>query len=237
MRAVVYHAREDIRITDVPDPHAGPGQVTLRVGFNGICGSDLHYFFHGANGEFRVREPLIPGHELSATVDLDPSGALAPGTPVTVHPARFGHEVPGIEDRPHLWPGGDYLGSAAPFPHRQGAAAELLVVERDRRPQAGLVTTLRTPCSRFALETRKPRDKRNVQRIEYRRLKLARCFFFANPGDKSGSWERGAQNLVENSRAWVPELQGSLRWSTLLTQKYGGTRIQTSITSIMSWKS
>lgn len=131
MRALAIHAADDIRLEELPDPQPGPEQVRLRVSHVGICGSDLHYFFHGANGEFRVREPLIPGHELSATVDLDPSGALAPGTPVTVHPARFGHEVPGIKDRPHLWPGGDYLGSAAPFPHRQGAAAELLVVERD----------------------------------------------------------------------------------------------------------
>ena len=46
----------------------------------GICGSDLHYYFHGANGEYVVRRPLVPGHELSAVVDLDPSGefALAP---------------------------------------------------------------------------------------------------------------------------------------------------------------
>jgi L-idonate 5-dehydrogenase len=37
--------------------------------------------------------------------------------------------VPGLEERPHLRPGGDYLGSAAAFPHRQGGAAELLIVE------------------------------------------------------------------------------------------------------------
>ena len=52
------------------------------------------------------------------------------GTPVTVHPARYGTSAPGIEDRPHLWPGGDYLGSASVTPHRQGAAAEYLVIER-----------------------------------------------------------------------------------------------------------
>ncbi|MDF2666388.1 MAG: threonine dehydrogenase [Microbacterium sp.] len=118
-----------VREADVPEP--GQGQVRLRVDYVGICGSDLHYYFEGANGAFVVREPLVPGHELSGRVDLDPSGALAAGTPVTVHPARFGTPREGIEDAPHLWPGGSYLGSASTWPHTQGAASEYLIVEAD----------------------------------------------------------------------------------------------------------
>jgi L-idonate 5-dehydrogenase len=129
MKLLAIHAAEDIRWEDRPAPEPGDGEVRLRVRYVGICGSDLHYYFHGKNGEYAVREPLTPGHELSAEVDLDPSGRLAPGTPVTVHPARFGPSVAGLEERPHLRAGGDYLGSAAGFPHRQGGAAELLVVE------------------------------------------------------------------------------------------------------------
>ena len=129
MKSLVIHGKEDIRWEDRDAPEPGEGEVRLRVGFVGICGSDLHYYFHGANGEYTIREPLIPGHEISGVVDLDPSGRLAPGTPVTVHPARYGASVPGLEDRPHLRPGGDYLGSAAANPHRQGGASELLIVE------------------------------------------------------------------------------------------------------------
>jgi L-idonate 5-dehydrogenase len=129
MKALAIHGAEDIRWEDRAVPKPGPGEVRLRVRYVGICGSDLHYYFHGANGEYAIREPLTPGHELSAVVDLDPSGRLAEGTPVTVHPARYGAERPGLEDRPHLRPGGDYLGSAATLPHRQGGAAEYLVVE------------------------------------------------------------------------------------------------------------
>ncbi|GGM35710.1 L-idonate 5-dehydrogenase [Microbacterium saperdae] len=129
MKALVIHGKEDIQWEDREVPQPGDGEVRLRVGFVGICGSDLHYYFHGANGEYTIREPLIPGHELSGVVDLDPSGRLAPGTPVTVHPARYGPALPGLEDRPHLRPGGDYFGSAATTPHRQGGAAELLIVE------------------------------------------------------------------------------------------------------------
>ena len=54
--------------------------MRLRVGYAGICGSDLHYYFYGANGENVVREPFTPGHELSAVVDLDPSGRYPTGS-------------------------------------------------------------------------------------------------------------------------------------------------------------
>ncbi|MDF2918884.1 MAG: L-idonate 5-dehydrogenase [Microbacterium sp.] len=129
MKTLAIHGKQDIRWEDRQAPEPDPGQVRLRVAFVGICGSDLHYYFHGANGEYTIREPLTPGHELSATVDLDPSGRWAPGTPVTVHPARFGPDVAGLEAHPHLRPGGDYLGSAAADPHRQGGASEYLLVE------------------------------------------------------------------------------------------------------------
>ncbi|WP_114853183.1 L-idonate 5-dehydrogenase [Brachybacterium sp. YJGR34] len=131
MKALTIHAAGDIRYEDVPAVEPAADEVRLRIAYVGICGSDLHYYFHGANGAFVIREPLVPGHELSAVIDLDPRGELAPGTPVTVHPARYGRSTPGLEDRPHLWPGGDYLGSASVIPHRQGAAAEQLVVPRE----------------------------------------------------------------------------------------------------------
>lgn len=129
MKALAIHGKEDIRWEEREVPAPGNGEVRLRVNYVGICGSDLHYYFHGANGEYAIQEPLTPGHELSGVVDFDPSGRLAEGTPVTVHPARFGPEVPGLENYPHLRRGGDYFGSAAANPHRQGGAAELLIVE------------------------------------------------------------------------------------------------------------
>lgn len=131
MRAALIDAKESLEVRRVPLPEPGEGQVRVRVGFVGICGSDLHYFFEGRNGEYEVREPLVPGHELAGTVDLDPSGRLGTGTAVTVHPARFGAPSPGIEDEPHLWSGGSYLGSASTWPHTQGGLQELLLVGRE----------------------------------------------------------------------------------------------------------
>lgn len=34
----------------------------------GICGSDVHYWKHGAIGDFIVKAPMILGHESSGTV-------------------------------------------------------------------------------------------------------------------------------------------------------------------------
>lgn len=129
MRAAFITGVEQLEVRDVPVPDPGPGQVRIKVAYIGVCGSDLGYFYHGRVGANIVREPLTPGHELSGTVDLDPSGMWAPGTPVTVHPARFGPPQEAYPNSPHLWPGGSYLGSAGTDPHTQGALAQFLVVE------------------------------------------------------------------------------------------------------------
>lgn len=131
MKALVIHGKQDAHLTELPLPTPGAQEVRIRVAFVGICGSDLHYYYEGANGSFVVSQPLIPGHELSGTVDLDPSGTLQPGTPVTVHPAKFGHPEAGITGARyrHLWAGGSYLGSAATHPHTQGAMSQYLIVE------------------------------------------------------------------------------------------------------------
>ncbi len=136
MDAVVIAGKLDLSVQERPVPEPGEGQVRVRVGYVGICGSDLHYYFEGANGAFVVAEPLVPGHELSGWIDVDPSGRVAPGTPVTVHPARFGDRMAELPDAPHLWPGGSYLGSASTTPHTQGAMSDLLVVD------AGMIRTL-----------------------------------------------------------------------------------------------
>src|SRR5678810_1219733 len=68
MLACRIHAKDDLRVEQADMPDAGPGEVLLKLGAGGICGSDLHYYFEGRNGSFVVREPLIPGHEASAVV-------------------------------------------------------------------------------------------------------------------------------------------------------------------------
>ena len=118
-------------IVELPTPEPRSGEVRIKIAYIGICGSDLHYYFDGANGAFVVKEPLVPGHELSAIIDLDPSGEFKAGEKVTLHPATFGIVEPGLEGKRHLWPGGGYLGSASTNPHTQGAMSEFFIARKD----------------------------------------------------------------------------------------------------------
>ena len=59
MRAAVYHGVNDIRVEEVPRPHAGPGEAVIRVTMTTICGTDLHI----VRGEYPVKPGLIIGHE------------------------------------------------------------------------------------------------------------------------------------------------------------------------------
>jgi L-idonate 5-dehydrogenase len=130
--AVVAHAAGDLRVEPIAVPEPAPDETLVRIAYGGICGSDLHYWRHGAVGESILRAPMVLGHEIVGTVEAaatDGSGP-APGSPVAVHPATPG---PGDGsryplDRPNLSPGCTYLGSAARFPHTDGAFAERVVL-------------------------------------------------------------------------------------------------------------
>ena len=130
MRTLQITGKLEMAVEEAEIPQPLAGQVRIKVAYVGICGSDLHYYYEGANGAFVVKEPLTPGHELSGTVDLDPVNEFPMGTRVTIHPARFGNSLPEIADRPHLWPQGSYLGSASTSPHTQGAMRDFMIVER-----------------------------------------------------------------------------------------------------------
>ncbi len=126
--AVVAHAAGDLRVEEVPLAVPGPDEAVVEVAYGGICGSDLHYWLHGAAGESILKTPMVLGHEISGVVvraAADGTGPAA-GTPVAVHPATPGPgngEIRYPADRPNLSPGCTYLGSAARFPHTDGAFA------------------------------------------------------------------------------------------------------------------
>jgi len=131
MKALYINEKLNIAVVEKAIPEPGKDEVRVKISHFGICGSDLHYYYEGANGAFVVKEPLMPGHEVAGHIDLDPSGEFEKGLGVTVHPATFGKSESGIENQPHLWPGGAYLGSASTWPHTQGAAAEYVIFRKD----------------------------------------------------------------------------------------------------------
>lgn len=135
MRAVVVHAAGDVRLEERPTPPPAPGHVLVRVAFGGVCGSDVHYWRHGRVGDFRLREPLVLGHEVSGTVaDASQSGLdLREGQPVTVHPATAcGRCAACRSGHPNVCEQARYLGSAAYYPHVQGGFVEVLRVRDDQ---------------------------------------------------------------------------------------------------------
>ena len=141
MLACRIHAKEDLRIEPVDVPEAGPGEVLLRLGAAGICGSDLHYYFEGRNGNFIVREPLIPGHEASAVVagiGADVTRVKV-GDKVAVSPSHAcGRCDYCREGREQLCANMRFLGSASRYPHVQGMFQEFFVMgERQCYPVAG----------------------------------------------------------------------------------------------------
>ena len=130
--AVVAHAAGDLRVQAVPQPEPAASDALIRVAFGGICGSDLHYWQHGAAGESVLTAPMVLGHEVVGTVvtaAADGSGPAA-GTLVAVHPASPGpgDGSPYPFDRPNLSPGCTYLGSAARVPHTEGAFATFVAL-------------------------------------------------------------------------------------------------------------
>lgn len=132
MRAVVIHAPRDLRVEPVSVAKPGPGQVKVRVGAGGICGSDLHYYQHGGFGTVRIKEPMILGHEVAGTVIE--TGAevqrLRAGDKVAINPSnpcfkcRFC-----LEGAHHHCLDMRFYGSAMRFPHVQGAFRDEIVIE------------------------------------------------------------------------------------------------------------
>ena len=144
MLACRIHAKDDLRIEAVDTPEVGPGQVLLRLGAGGICGSDIHYYYEGRNGSFIVREPLIPGHEASATVAAIGPGVtrVKAGGKVAVSPSHACGWCEGCrEGREQLCRNMRFMGSASLYPHVQGMFSEFFVLgERQCYPVAGDVT-------------------------------------------------------------------------------------------------
>ena len=54
----------NIEVQEIPEPHAGPGQVVIDVDSAGICGTDLHIYLD----EFETAPPVTMGHEVAGHI-------------------------------------------------------------------------------------------------------------------------------------------------------------------------
>ena len=79
MKAIVYHAPQDIRVDDLPDPACGKDELLVDVDACAVCGTDLKTFNHGNP---RITPPLTMGHEFTgviAEVGTNAVGDFVPG--------------------------------------------------------------------------------------------------------------------------------------------------------------
>jgi propanol-preferring alcohol dehydrogenase len=74
MRAMVLEAgRSRLVMRDLPVPSPGPGEVLLKVGFCGVCRTDLHILDRELD---RAKPSLVPGHQIVGEVVANGAGAL-----------------------------------------------------------------------------------------------------------------------------------------------------------------
>lgn len=150
------HGAKDLRLTQEPLPSAlKRGEVRLRVGAVGICGSDLHTYEDGQIGGIQLQTPLVLGHEFGGTIEaidksvVDGMGqTLTVGTRVAVDPAvpcgRCEHCLRG---HPNLCPNVEFCGT---WPHDGAMRTWMNVPEHTCFPipdtiddaEAGLLETL-----------------------------------------------------------------------------------------------
>ena len=128
MEALVLHGIGDLRLEQIPVPHLAEGQVRVRIGFCGVCGSDIPRIFVKGTYSF----PTVCGHEFAGVVDTCGPGVedLSPGDPVVVFPLLWCGTCPACEQGKYVQCRDyDYLGSRS-----DGAFAEFVVA-----PKANLI--------------------------------------------------------------------------------------------------
>lgn len=129
---LVIQAADELRVVEQDAGELGPGQVLVRVGYGGICGSDLHYFHAGGFGTVRIKRPMILGHEVAGTVAAVSHGVtrVKPGDKVAVNPSRpCGSCKYCLEGLPNQCLEMRFYGSAMRDPHVDGAFRNLLVCD------------------------------------------------------------------------------------------------------------
>ena len=121
MEAIVLHAVGDLRYEKVAVPAAGLGEVRVRIGFCGVCGSDIPRCFSKGTYSF----PTICGHEFAGTVESCGEGVtqFRPGDRVAVFPLLWREDHAACEQGKYAQSDGyDYLGSRS-----DGAFSEYVV--------------------------------------------------------------------------------------------------------------
>ena len=125
MDALVLHGIGDLRLSQMPIPDVAEGQVRVRIGFCGVCGSDIPRIFSKGTYSF----PTVCGHEFAGTIDLCGPGVegFEQGDNVVVFPLIWCGKCDACENGKYVQCSDyDYLGSRS-----DGAFAEFVVAPKE----------------------------------------------------------------------------------------------------------
>lgn len=125
MEALVLHGVGDLRLAHIPIPSISEGNVRVRIGFCGVCGSDIPRIFSKGTYSF----PTICGHEFAGTIDECGHGVegLQQGDSVVVFPLLWCGKCDACENGKYVQcTDYDYLGSRS-----DGAFAEYVVAPKE----------------------------------------------------------------------------------------------------------
>ncbi|WP_171231328.1 zinc-binding dehydrogenase [Ruegeria sp. HKCCA4812] len=92
--AAYYRGNKSFAVEQAAATVPGPGEVSIRVAYCGICGTDMHVY-HG-NMDARVGLNRVIGHEMSGVVEAVGEGVdtITPGQKVVVRPLDHCGECP-----------------------------------------------------------------------------------------------------------------------------------------------
>src|SRR5881628_2222668 len=70
MQALVKPSRAPgLKVTTVPKPSPGPGEVLIAVRHAGVCGTDVHIADWNPWARGRIRPPIVVGHEFAGEIE------------------------------------------------------------------------------------------------------------------------------------------------------------------------
>jgi (R,R)-butanediol dehydrogenase / meso-butanediol dehydrogenase / diacetyl reductase len=113
--AARYIGDQRIEVGEAKGQMPAAGEVTIRVAYNGICGTDLHIV--QGHMDTRVAMPAVIGHEMSGVISaLGPDvDSLTLGQPVTVMPLRWCGECAScLAGHQHICQQLDFVGIDSP---------------------------------------------------------------------------------------------------------------------------
>ncbi|OCH85834.1 GroES-like protein [Obba rivulosa] len=125
--AAVLYGPKDLRFEERTLWPPQQGQAQVAVVATGLCGSDLHYYQHGRNGDFAVQAPLVLGHEAAGIVTAVGPGVknLVPGQRVAIEAGIMCNSCNFCQkSRYNLCKNMRFCSSAKTFPHSDGTLQE-----------------------------------------------------------------------------------------------------------------